>query len=208
MKRIDLTGRRFGSLEALSFDSLNKHGGSNWLCKCDCGRETVARSVNLRNGITQSCGCRQGVTHRHSIKDKTEPEIYGAYRSWVHMRTRCNNPNHKLYRRYGGRGISVSPEWNTFETFLSDMGPRPKGTTIGRKDNDLGYSKENCRWEGKKEQERNKTTTRWVEFNGVKKSLAEWCEIHGLSHHVVHYRLKSGWSVERALTTPKAVRST
>lgn len=207
MSRIDLVGQRFGSLLVVSYHSLNKHGGGNWLCQCDCGNTTVARSWNLRKGNTKSCGCGQGSTHKNSVKGKTRKDVYDAYRSWVGMRNRCSNPKNKLYRQYGGRGIAVSQEWSTFEAFLSDMGPRPQGATLGRIDNDLGYSKGNCRWEDKKEQERNKTTTRWVEFNGEKKALSEWCEIVGLPFHVVHYRLNAGWSVEKALTTPKACRS-
>lgn len=208
MQRIDLTGKRFGLLVVRRFHSSPKSGGSKWVCKCDCGNESVAKSVNLRSGATRSCGCQQGgKTHACAVPSKTDSSKTRAYRSWVQMRTRCSNPKNRLYRFYGGRGISVCAEWDDFSVFLKDMGERPLGMTLGRRDNDLGYSKGNCRWESKKSQERNKTTTRWLEYNGERKSMSEWCEIFGLAFNVVHYRLRAGWSVERALTTPKAIRT-
>ena len=62
------------------------------------------------------------------------------------MRDRCNNPNAKNYNRYGGRGITYSPEWESFSQFYADMGERPEGLTLDRIDNDRGYTAENCRW--------------------------------------------------------------
>ena len=62
------------------------------------------------------------------------------------MRQRCENPKHKSYASYGGRGITVCPEWGTFEVFFADMGSKPRGLTLERSDNEKGYSKDNCIW--------------------------------------------------------------
>lgn len=78
-----------------------------------------------------------------------------TYRSWDSMKQRCNNKNVDQWDDYGGRGINYTQEWARFENFLSDMGERPEGTSLDRINNDLGYSKENCRWATKKQQQNN-----------------------------------------------------
>jgi hypothetical protein len=78
------------------------------------------------------------------------------YNSWKEMRKRCTNKNRKEYRDYGARGIKVCARWNDFRTFLSDMGPRPKGTTLDRINNDGDYEPGNCRWATYLEQNRNR----------------------------------------------------
>ena len=72
---------------------------------------------------------------------------------------RCLNPNHRAYHYYGGRGITVCRSWHSFLNFLRDMGERPQGLTLGRIDNDRGYSPGNCHWETHAEQHRNTRLT-------------------------------------------------
>lgn len=83
------------------------------------------------------------------------------YEAWAQMRSRCFNPNHRAYKNYGGRGIGICKRWDRFENFAADMGPHPgKGWSLDRKNNDKGYSKSNCRWATRKEQIRNRRTTK------------------------------------------------
>jgi hypothetical protein len=71
------------------------------------------------------------------------------------MLARCNNPNATNWPRYGGRGVTVCDRWRKFENFLADMDVPPPGLTLDRKDNNLGYFKENCWWATVSEQNRN-----------------------------------------------------
>ena len=96
-------------------------------------------------------------------------------------------------------------EWlKEFRAFLRDMGERPFGCTLDRVDNDSGYHKENCRWATMKAQGRNRRTNRIIEFNGERLSMIEWTEKLGYRKDVIRSRLKEGWTIERALTTPQA----
>ena len=83
-----------------------------------------------------------------------------TYRSWYCMRTRCLNPNTPYYKDYGGRGIGICARWDSFTAFLEDMGERPAGHTLGRDDNDLDYSKDNCSWATPKQQAANRRAPR------------------------------------------------
>lgn len=80
-----------------------------------------------------------------------------SYMSWGRMKQRCHNPKDDVYCDYGGRGIYVCKEWrDSFEQFLTDMGPRPEGMTLDREDNDGPYCKDNCKWSTYKEQNQNR----------------------------------------------------
>jgi hypothetical protein len=81
-----------------------------------------------------------------------------TYRSWNNMKNRCTNPSNPRWNRYGGRGIAYCREWEDFNKFFEDMGVRPIGKTLDRIDNNLGYSKDNCKWSTPSEQNRNRST--------------------------------------------------
>jgi hypothetical protein len=74
--------------------------------------------------------------------------------------------------------------------------------SIDRIDNNKGYNPNNCRWTNNIIQARNKRNNHFITFNNETKTLSEWCEITGLKHSTVIYRLKKGWSVKDALTKP------
>lgn len=153
MKNIrDITNQRFGKLVAIKFQ---KREGkyTYWLCRCDCGNESIFRLGNLTSGDNRSCGClRKELTankfRTHGLRQIPE------YKTWSNIKNRCLNINTPDYEYYGARGITVCKEWiDSFEAFYNDMGPRPSlKHSIDRINNDLGYYKENCRWATKKEQ--------------------------------------------------------
>ena len=123
------------------------------------------------------------------------------------MLKRCYDDKNKAYHRYGGRGITVCDEWKNdcrnFYLWAKENGYR-EGLTIDRIDNNKGYSPDNCRWTTYKVQSANRECTRWIEFNGERKTLKEWADTIGLSYNVLADRIyRYGWSVEKALTTDR-----
>jgi len=150
-KWVDLTGQRFGRLVAVRYPGA----GQQWLCRCDCGTERYVRTQNLVEGKTRSCGClHRDATSQRSVK-------HGAartplYKVWQAMKDRCLNPANPRYADYGGRGITVAPEWMDFAKFRDDMGLPQLDLSLDRRDNDGPYCKDNCRWATRSQQQRNK----------------------------------------------------
>lgn len=200
-KRIDLTGKQFGRLTVVGYAGKNKHGDSDWKCKCDCGNYVVVVSGNLRSGHTRSCGCLRSDTITEHDKKRA---IHGMsrtkiYITWNNMKSRCMNPQNISYSNYGGRGITVCERWLSFENFIADMGPTYKqGLQLDRIDNNKGYSPDNCRWVTHKENQNNKRNNRRFRFYD-NKTLAELSEESGISCETIEGRIKMGWPDERLL---------
>ena len=118
------------------------------------------------------------------------------------MHQRCNNPQHDGYPDYGGRGITICERWADPIAFLADMGHPPAGMSIGRIDNDGNYEPSNCRWETQEQQNENTRRNRHIEWQGRTMTIKAWAKEMDLAPRRISERLKRGWSVERALTTP------
>lgn len=131
------------------------------------------------------------------MRNKTKET--GCYCSWRGMINRCNNPNDPRYHDYGGAGITICDEWLKFGNFHRDMGDRPPGMSIDRKNNSLGYCKDNCKWSTRKEQQRNRRNSHWHTVNGVTKTIAEWAEIVGISDESFTKRIRNQWPDDRIL---------
>lgn len=125
------------------------------------------------------------------------------YRSWAMMKSRCSNPKDISWYNYGARGIKVCERWLKYENFLADMGRAPSPThSIDRINSDGDYEPANCKWSSDKEQGRNRKTNNRITFNGETKCISAWAEEKGMLWETLKARLKKGWSVEKALTTP------
>jgi len=201
MKLVDvkLEGRQFGRLEVIQ-EAINspRNYRKFYVCFCSCGVAKEVRHDHLLSGASKSCG--RCVSSEKSKKHG----MFGnkTYICWAGMRSRCNNFKSPSYQYYGLRGIKVCPRWNKFENFLEDMGERPEGMTLERIDVNDGYHKDNCRWATRQEQAYNKTNTRYLEFDGEIKSQAEWSKILGIKQSTIHRRIKLGWDIDKALSTP------
>jgi hypothetical protein len=204
----DLTGQVFGRWTVLHKDARSRRK-TYWLCRCECGNETVVQGGNLKDGQSQSCGClrRERTIAKVRTHGKTNtPE----YRSWKSMLKRCGNPNDPAYGSYGGRGITVCERWSSFEAFFEDMGNKPAGhhISIERLDNDGNYEPGNCVWATPAQQARNRRSSRYLTFNGQTKLLSDWASEYSLNRTTVRVRIDQyGWSVERALTEPVVTHS-
>lgn len=225
MKLIDITGQRFGRTVVIRKlpPRPSKSGGSDWLCVCDCGKEHVAISSNLRIGHTTSCGCvaREWSSYMGSNKEfidvrsksvtkhgnKRRNNVTVEYKTWLAMKRRCYDKKYKDFHIWGGRGIIVCERWrSSFENFLSDMGNRPVGKySIDRIDPNKNYAPDNCRWatwsENSSEHRRDLMK---VSVNGISfQSLKSACKYFGVSYSRVHSRIKNGHSLEESIFTPK-----
>lgn len=195
MKPIDLVDKKFGRWTVLkTAGGTSKH--PKVFCRCDCGTEKVVYCGNLTRTLSVSCGCyaRERATTHHL---STTPE----YDAWINMKARCLKPSCKQYADYGGRGIKICKRWeNSFENFYADMGPRPsKKHSLGRKNNDKGYSPSNCRWETWSEQVHNKRSTVMFTYKGKTQSLTLWCDELGIPRATARTRRVAGWSVKECL---------
>lgn len=206
-------GDRYGRWVILSFER-NKWQRWSAFCRCDCGTKRLVCLASLKDGTSPSCGCqsadflrqhvfRAAFRHGHASGGRRSPE----YKAWASMRRRCENTASANFRLYGGRGIRVCPEWHVFEAFLQDVDMRPgPGYSLDRIDNDGNYEPGNVRWATSKQQCRNTRANRYVELNGRRMTLVECAEQAGFvgrsGYHLIHLRLRRGWSIERAVSTP------
>lgn len=194
-KLIDLTGKRFGRLTVVERGQTTSN--TMWRCKCDCGNETIVAYGNLKSGRTKSCGCLYNERH-----GKSHTRLYSI---WVGMKTRCNNPNHHEWSNYGGRGIAICDEWqNDFISFYNwaMYNGYADNLTLDRKDNNKGYSPENCRWSTNKEQQNNRRSNHTITYNGKTQTIKQWADELGIPRITLQNRItRLHWDIEKAMTT-------
>jgi hypothetical protein len=209
----DLTGQQFGRWRALRLVESSRTGLTRWECRCECGTVKLIHAGSLKNGHTQSCGCLKkeiqrtlALTHGHAGVGNRTP----TYECWCGMLNRCLDSEGYNYKCYGGRGITVCERWsseNGFANFLADMGEKPKGMIIDRKNKNGNYEPRNCRWATRTQQARNRHDTITLTRDGETHPLAEWAELLGIKSGTIHMRLWRGCSDEEALRPPNNRRS-
>jgi hypothetical protein len=167
---------------------------------CTCGVEKSVDKTALLKGKVSSCGCL------NSELIKTRSLTHGMrgkpiYAVWNMIKQRCTLPSNKQYKDYGGRGITVSESWLTFENFFADMGEAPfKGASVERRDNNKGYCKENCYWATRSQQNNNTRRNTKFEYEGKLYTLKELSEISGIKTATLSSRIYAyKWTVKAAV---------
>lgn len=205
-KIVDITGRRYGRvvIERVIFPHPNSIKGAMCECICDCGNRYTRSRETIMAGKTNTCGCLRKENSARALKARAKHGMEGTktYSAWRSMKRRCLSKRCKSYPDYGGRGITVCEKWMDFRGFFEDMGIAQEGMTLERKDNNKGYSKENCVWASQKDQANNKRNTTFITHDGITRSLAQWAEFFGIGRKLLWFRLKRGWSFEESIARP------
>ncbi len=212
---VDLTGQRFDRLLVLGFDHKDATRTLWWRCLCDCGKVALVRGYCLRGEVTRSCGClkvavaKERLTkHGHAANRKQSKE----YSAWCDARHRIDNPNNNRYDRYSDKKMCAGLR-NGFDGFLAVLGLCPdKSLSLHRIDNKGHYScgacaecrangwLMNCKWATEEEQQNNKSNNRFITFNGVTMTVANWARHLGIDRTYIYGRLYGGWTGEQVIS--------
>ena len=198
--RNNLIGQTFDYLTVLH-RSENRGNGKKpeviWECQCLCGKIVTVKGYSLISGHTKSCGCRKikhGLTHKERL-----------YTTWCNMRRRCTDPSNKRWEQYGGKGITICPEWNDYSQFRewAINNGYAENLTIDRIDINGNYCPENCRWADAKTQANNCSRNHIIEFNKKKMTMSEFADYLGLSYSALQHRIERNWDIKRIVSQPQ-----
>jgi hypothetical protein len=194
----NIIGKRYGKLIVLYFDGVATYKCGTIrdyvVCKCDCGRETRCLLNSIKNGHTSSCGCIHSPYAIRLVPVKGIP-ISKIRRIWNNVKYRVTNEDGVNYKNYGERGIKMCVEWDmdlvAFYNWCVKTGWR-KDLQIDRINVDGDYEPSNCRWVTDHFQRRNKRETLYLEYEGVKKPLIEWCDQFNIPYNKIYRKYKKG----------------
>ena len=192
----DYVGKRFGERTVVGPTRIADRGNRQLLCRCDEGHEVWVRLSHLNagsGGVCKMCHCRRiagqaADTTCHPLR-KT-----AAYRAWMNMRHRVGHDE-----SYVRRGITHSSEWESFDTFLADMGQPPKGMELDRIDGRKGYEKNNCRWSTHQVNNANRTNLRMITYKGLTMCVAHWEKHLGLPLEKLRKKLRYNRPIETVM---------
>lgn len=209
MKKEDLKGQRFGRWTVIEPAITYPSKGTRWLCKCDCGKERVVAAQSLKRGRSKSCGCLHIDINKSHAKHGCAGTITNGilkgrsrlYNTWGKMKQRCSNPKIERYPVYGGRGIRVCDEWQTFKPFKewAYKNGYKEGLQIDRINNDGDYEPSNCRWVTPKQNANNTSRNIDITYCGETHSIAVWSELTGIKAGTIYKRYHQGWSIPSIL---------
>lgn len=162
---------KYGRLTVIAESGRNTWKALTYWCLCECGNHVFVAGIALRRGVAKSCGClhaeimrafankrgKDSPNFKHGHAGRAGRAASGTYNSRQAMLARCYNEKDVGYPRYGAKGVTVCDRWrDSFANFLADMGERPEGKTLDRKNPFGNYTPENCKWSTRDEQANNK----------------------------------------------------
>lgn len=204
MRQVDITGQVFGRLTAIKRAETRIDGTSRyrsmWWVRCSCGTEKMVCLDHLNNkskGV-RSCGCLavESLKTRCLTHGMTRTS---TYRSWSHAKGRCETPTDPKYYCYGARGIKMCERWSSsFANFFADMGSKPDGLTLERKDVNKGYSPDNCIWASAHVQARSRSDNVIVLHAGKSMVLMDYARAMDVSCKPLYHRVSKGQDARTA----------
>ncbi len=200
-KLLDLSNLRFGHYLVLKKSGTkDRIGNILWECLCDCGNIRLVRATRLKNGYSNHCGCKTGIINGNRERTHGASRSDPLYAIWLGIKTRCFNAKSFAYKDYGGRGITMSPDWvNDFVKFKSDMQDGySKGLTIERVQVNGNYEKSNCCWVTRSEQANNRRTTIYMDTEQGIMKIKDAANLVGICWQAMYARYKH-WPKERWL---------
>jgi len=198
----DLVGLQFGRLTVISQTPNDRpYRVSLWNCQCVCGNSRVVQRSALVCGVQVSCGCfmRMRVKETHTTHGLHRHSAYGT---WKAMIDRCYNPDSKDFKDYGGRGIQVCDEWRDLAGFVAGMGPKEKGQSIDRLDENGDYEPGNCRWTDALGQGEHKRNNAIITRLGSQRHIASVWREAGIKESTFYNRLNAGMTPDEAASLP------
>ena len=202
----DLKGNRYSRLVVIARAANSKSNQVQWVCRCDCGSKVVVRAASLLNGHTMSCGCYCNEIRAINTDQTTHGGTHTRlYKIWCGMKDRCRNPNSKIYKHYGGRGVSVCSEWKDFAAFRdwAMSNGYEDGLTIDRIDVNGNYEPSNCRWADKFVQMNNMTSNHYYVLDGKKLTMPQIERMLGFPRGLIAQRVqKLGIPLDEAIKYP------
>lgn len=172
--------------------------GGHTFCtvQCVCGFKKTLKLSIIRTGASKSCGCFRVISATSHGFSKSR-----TYNIWSGMIQRTSNPLADSWENYGGRGITIDPDWLAFENFLGDMGEAPEGLELDRRDNNLGYNKGNCQWVTHKKNSQNRRTSVYLDYKGEKLTISEIADLLGINYSTLQSRYKRGFTGKKLFKT-------
>ena len=203
---VDLKGKQFGPLTVVRLYGTDGHKAL-WTVQCQCGNILVKVGTEISKKRRVPVGCSKKCPISISILSKKRTthgmSKHPVHAVWSSMTQRCINPRHAAYHNYGGRGIGVCEEWlDDFAQFWADMGPAyQRGLDIDRRDNNAGYSKENCRWVTRTVNTRNRRNCT------IAGEIIDRCRENGIGRSTMEWRIRRGVKPEIACSKKPDLRN-